>query len=199
MDLTKIVLEQVECADFDEFASYWHKDQRDYWPIIMYARITSPLAYERYEDAVRDFFTHPEANQLAVNIGGPWAKVNVRFFNKRDLEKVVEEYSATAREDKYKQNFFEMKFGYGIDSRELLIISFAEVDKKIIGHDVRLPMTLSHYVTIKLKEPAEMAEMRQKEPRVCELIEQMRGKDISDYRWAHGIWVPEGDYGKGNT
>jgi len=173
MDLTKIVLEQVEFPDFENFLSYWHKDEQDDIDCVFYSRIKNPLMYETYEYAIEDFFNHPVANQLSVNEKGRWKRVNARYdYN---LEKVVEDFSETARADAYKQNFFEMKFGYGMHSYDLLVVSFVELHNKVIvGHDVRVPMNMSSYLSIKQQKNSE----------------EIQSGERFEYKRAHGIWVP---------
>lgn len=156
MDLKQIVLSEISFREFAQWKEKWDKVKPE-MDCVFYAGIQNPLVYSCHEEAIYDFFKHEDAQGISVfdkamPEGSKWRRLFKKELNKFNIEKLTGIYAAAARAQT-KKRVFEMKFGSGYHSHELLILSFSAFDDgKVVSTCLEAPPRMKDKVTIKNNE-----------------------------------------------
>ncbi len=158
MDLSQIVLREAVFDDFAEWKEKWD-NVKPYQDYIWYGRIENPLTYNCHEEAIRDFLQHKDAQCISVfdkamPEGMKWRRLFKRDVNESNIDMLVGTY-ATAARAQVKKRVFEMKFGSGYQSFDLLIISFSMFDNgKVVSACLDAPYMWSRMLNISGNGPS---------------------------------------------
>lgn len=157
MELGQIVLRETNFAEFAKWKERWDK-VKPYQDYIYYAAIQTPLTYQSYEEAIHDFFQHKDAQGISVfdktmPEGSKWRRLFKNDLNDSNIDKLIGVYASAARAQ-IKKRVFEMKFGSGYQSFDLLIMSFSSFgDNRIVSTCIEAPYIWTRALNIPGDKP----------------------------------------------
>jgi len=158
MDLKQIVLQETGYNEYAEWKVKWDK-VKPQLDCLWYAKIKNPLMYSCHEEAIYDFFQHKDAQGISVfdkamPEGSKWRRLFKKDVNESNIGELAGTYAAAARAQ-LKKRVFEMKFGKGYFSFDLLVISFSAFDNgRIVSTCLEAPCSWGKMFNISENGPS---------------------------------------------